>query len=83
MNSGIRTGFLPDDVIRQESCFLLEQKGQEKAVLAMPAGYLLILETNSMGKKWCKEVQQYSSRLAPLTIVKNVGFHRTFGVFGV
>jgi hypothetical protein len=21
--------------------------------------------------------------LAPLTIVKNVGFHRTFGVFGV
>ncbi len=62
---------------------MLEQKGQEKAVLAMPAGYLLILETNSMGKKWCKEVQQYVSRLAPLIIVKNAGFHRTFEVFGV
>lgn len=83
MIRGIRTGFLPDDVIRQESCFLLEQKGQEKAVLAMPAGYLLILETNSMGKKWYKKVQQYCSRLAPLTIVKNAGFHRAFEVFGV
>lgn len=31
MNRGIRTGFLPDDEIRQESCFLLEQKGQEKS----------------------------------------------------
>lgn len=63
--------------------FCWDRKGRKKAVLAMPAGYLLILETNSMGKKWCKEVQQYCSRLAPFTIVKNVGFHRTFGVFGV
>lgn len=31
MNRGIRTGFLPGDEIRQESCFLLEQKGQEKS----------------------------------------------------
>lgn len=53
MNRGIRTGFLPGDEIRQESCFWLEQKAQEKAVLA------------------------------PLTIVKNAGFHKTFGVFGV
>lgn len=40
MNRGIKTGFLPGDEIRQESCFLLQQKEQEKAVLAMPAGYL-------------------------------------------
>lgn len=31
MNRGIRTGFLPDDVIRQESCFFQERKGQEKS----------------------------------------------------
>lgn len=30
MNRGIKTGFLPGDEIRQESCFLLEQKEQEK-----------------------------------------------------
>ncbi len=40
MNREIKTGFLPGDEIRQESCFLLQQKEQEKAVLAMPAGCL-------------------------------------------